>query len=119
MLAFTFLERKWAAPGISWRITTISTFIERILFTVSIIVSPFLIEDWAAEKLITSAESLFCASSKDSLVRVLFSKKILAMVISRNEGTFFIGLLITSLNWSAVSKIRSISSLFMYFMPNK
>ena len=63
---------------------------DKILFTVSISVSPFLTEDWAAEKLITSAESLFWASSKDNLVRVLFSKNILAMVISLSEGTFLI-----------------------------
>ena len=77
--------------------TTISTFIERILLTVSIRVSPFLTDDCAAEKLITSAERRFCANSKDSLVLVLFSKNILAMVISRSEGTFLIGRLMTSL----------------------
>lgn len=74
-----------------------STFIERILFTVSISVSPFLTDDCAAEKLITSADNLFWANSKESLVLVLFSKNILAIVISRNEGTFLMGLLITSL----------------------
>ena len=49
-------------------------------------------------QIIDGAESLFSASSKLNLVRVEFSKNRLAMVISRNEGTFFIGLLITSLN---------------------
>src|SRR5690606_18069030 len=97
ILAFTFFDKNSAAPGLEWRITTISTFIERILFTVSISVSPFLTEDCAAEKLMTSADKRFCANSKESLVLVLFSKKILAMVISRNEGTFLIGLLMTSL----------------------
>ena len=51
-----------------------------------------------AEKLITSAEILFSASSKERRVLVLFSKNRLAMVISRREGTFLIGRLITSLN---------------------
>ena len=77
--------------------TTISTFIDRMLFTVSIRVSPFLTEDWEAEKLMISAESLFSASSKDKRVRVLFSKKILAMVMSLREGTFFMERLMTSL----------------------
>ena len=70
---------------------------ESMLFTVSISVSPFLTEDCAAEKLITSADNRFWANSNESLVRVLFSKKILAMVMSRKEGTFLIGRLITSL----------------------
>ena len=48
-------------------------------------------------KFITSAESLFSASSKESLVLVLFSKNKLAIVMSRSEGTFLIGRLITSL----------------------
>ena len=85
----------------------------------SIKVSPFLTDDCAAEKLITSAESLFCANSNDNLVRVEFSKKILAIVMSRNDGTFLIGLFITSLNWLAVSKIKFISDGFRYFIPNK
>jgi len=58
--------------------TTISTFMDRILFTVSIKVSPFLTEDWDAEKLMTSADKRFSANSKDNFVRVEFSKKRLA-----------------------------------------
>ena len=107
------------APGFGCRITTISTFMERILLTVSIRVSPFRTDDWAAEKLMTSAESLFSASSKESLVRVLFSKKIFAMVMSRREGTFLMERLRTSLKWSAVSKIRSMSSRLRYLIPSK
>ena len=49
------------------------------------------------EKLIMSAPNLFSANSKEILVLVLFSKNRLAIVISRNVGTFFIGLFITSL----------------------
>ena len=67
----------------------------------------------------TSADKRFCANSNESLVRVLFSKKMFAIVTSRKEGTFLIGRLITSLNWSAVSKIKSISCLVMCFIPIK
>ena len=80
--------------------TTMSTFIARILFTVSIKVSPFLTEELDAEKLITSADNRFSASSKESLVLVEFSKNKLAMVMSRREGTFLIGRFITSLKLS-------------------
>src|SRR5690606_15746287 len=118
-LAFIFLERKWGLPALLWRITTMSTFIARILLTVSIRVSPFLTELFPEEKLITSAESLFSANSKDNRVRVEFSKKTLAMVISLREGTFLIGRLMTSLKLSAVSKISWISSSLMSFIPSK
>jgi hypothetical protein len=50
------------------------------------------------------------ASSKLTRVRVLLSKKRLAMVISRNEGTFLIGRLSTSLKPSAVRKMSSMSA---------
>src|SRR5690606_2759336 len=97
ILASTCCDKNTLAPGFGWRITTISTFIERMLLTVSIKVSPFFTEDCDAEKLMTSAESLFSANSNESLVLVEFSKNKLAMVISLSEGTFFMGLLITSL----------------------
>ncbi|MNR43111.1 hypothetical protein D3C85_1617020 [compost metagenome] len=96
-----------------------STFIARMLFTVSIKVSPLLTDEEEAAKLTTSAESLFSASSNDNLVRVEFSKKMFAMVISLKEGTFFIGRLITSLKLSAVSKINSISFRLMSLMPKR
>ena len=76
-------------------------------------------EDCEAEKLITSAERRFSANSNDRRVRVLFSKKRLAIVISRSEGTFFIGRLMTSLKWSAVSKINCISFSVIYLIPNR
>ena len=78
--------------------TTISTFIAKMLFTVSIKVSPFFTDEDDAAKFTTSAESLFSANSKESFVRVEFSKNILAMVMSLNDGTFLIGLLITEPN---------------------
>ena len=52
-------------------------------------------------------------------VRVLLSKKMLAMVMSRKEGTFLIGLLITSLKPSAVRKINSISSGTRSLIPSR
>src|SRR5690606_36146730 len=90
-----------------------------MLLTVSIKVSPFFTELFPEEKLTTSADSLFSASSKDNRVRVEFSKKILAMVMSLREGTFLIGRLMTSLKLSAVSKISWISSSLMSFIPSK
>ena len=87
--------------------------------TVSTNVSPLVTDDCEAEKLITSAERRFSASSKERRVRVLFSKKRLAMVISRSEGTFLIGRLITSLKWSAVSKISCISFSVIYLIPKR
>src|SRR5690606_33106001 len=97
ILAFTCFDKNTPAPGLGWRITTISTFMERILFTVSIRVSPFLTDDCDEEKFNTSADKRFSANSKDNLVLVEFSKNRLAMVISLSEGTFLMGRLITSL----------------------
>jgi len=90
-----------------------------MLFTVSNNVSPFLTELFEAEKFTTSADNLFSANSKERRVRVEFSKKMLAIVTSRKEGTFFMGRLITSLKLSAVSKINSMSLAVMFLMPNK
>ncbi len=96
-----------------------STFMAKILCTVSRRVSPFLTELPEEEKLTTSGERRFSASSKESLVRVEFSKKILAMVTSRREGTFLMGRLSTSLKLSAVSKMSSKSPASKSLIPNK
>ena len=117
MLASMRLARKWCAPGAGWRMTTISTFIARMLFTVSSSVSPFLTEELAAEKLTVSALNRFSASSKLMRVRVEFSKKRLATVVSRRLGTFLMGRLMTSLNSRAVSRISSTSPGVRYLMP--
>src|SRR5690606_30420799 len=101
------------------RITIMSTFIAKILFTVSIKVSPLLTEEEEAAKLTISADKRFSASSKERRVRVEFSKNTLAMVISRKEGTFLIGRFSTSLKFAAVSKINWISLLFKSLIPNK
>jgi uncharacterized protein (DUF952 family) len=71
------------------------------------------------EKLTTSAERRFSANSKLSLVLVEFSKNTLAMVMSRSEGTFLIGRLITSLKLSAVENINSISESLSPLIPNR
>src|SRR5690606_31756607 len=112
-------DKNFAAPGLEWRITTISTFIDKILLTVSISVSPFLTDELAAEKLTVSADNRFSANSKESLVLVEFSKNKLAIVISRSEGTFLIGRLITCLKASAVLKINSISFAVKSLIPIK
>src|ERR1035437_7946745 len=112
-------DKKTAAPALGCRITTISTFMANMLLTVSIRVSPFLTEDPETEKFTTSADNLFSASSKDILVRVEFSKKRLAMVVSLKEGTFLIGRLITALKLSAVEKISWISSFVISFIPSR
>ena len=99
--------------------TIMSTFIARMLLTVSNKVSPFFTEEPEAEKLMVSADNLFSASSKDNRVRVEFSKNTLAIVTSRREGTFLIGLLRTSLNSLAVLTIRSMDSASKSLIPNK
>jgi hypothetical protein len=76
-----------------------------MFLTVSIRVSPFFTDDPEDEKFTTSAERRFSANSNESLVRVEFSKNKLAMVISRSDGTFFIGRFKTSLKLSAVENI--------------
>ena len=77
------------SSGLGCLITIISTFITSILLIVSNNDSPFLTELTDEEKFITSAESLFCASSNDSFVLVLFSKKILATVRCLKRGNLF------------------------------
>src|SRR3977135_2648707 len=96
-----------------------STFIAKILFTVSIRVTLLLTEEEDAEKLTTSAERRRSASSNDNRVRVEFSKNKLAIVTSRNDGTFLIGRFNTSLELSAVEKICSMSSFERFFIPNR
>src|SRR5690606_1319663 len=103
--ASTCLRRKTPAPAYGWRMTIISTFMAKILLTVSINVSPLLTEEEEAAKLIVSAERRFSANSKDKRVRVEFSKNTFAIVISRRDGTFFIGRFNTSLKFAAVSRI--------------
>ena len=92
---------------------------DNMLLTVSTRVSPFFTELPEALKLIMSADSRFSACSKDNFVLVEFSKNKLAMVMSLNDGTFLMGLLMTCLKLSAVLKIRSRSSFVRSLMPIK
>jgi len=64
---------------------------DRILFTVSTRVSPFLTEDEPAEKLTTSALKRFSANSKERRVRVLFSKKQIRYRNITQRGNFLYG----------------------------
>ena len=96
-----------------------STFMARMLFTVSMSVSPFLVLLLELLKLRMSALSRFSASSKLIRVRVLFSKKRLAMVMSRREGTFLMGRASTSLNPSAVRKMSSMSCTVRSSIPSR
>ena len=91
----------------------------KMLLTVSTRVSPFFTDEPAAEKLTTSADRRFSASSKDNLVRVEFSKKRLATVRSRSEGTFLMGRFRTSLNSLAVAWIKSMSARVRPLMPSR
>ena len=91
----------------------------RMLLTVSRRVSPLVTEEAEAEKLSTSAESLFSANSNEMRVLVEFSKKRFTIVMSLSDGTFLIGRLMTSMNWSAVSKINSISFRVRSLIPRR
>jgi hypothetical protein len=86
-------------------------FHRKILLTVSI--SPF---DWRLKTDNIKQINVF-ELIQMRVVLVLFSKKKLAMVISRKEGTFLIGRLIT-FKMIGCFKMRSIS-LLLYLIPNK
>ena len=76
-----------AAPACGWRMTTIST-IARILFTVSISVSPLLTDDEDAANWLHQLKACVLQVQKDNRVRVEFSKKRFAMVTSRSRRDF-------------------------------
>ena len=59
-----------AAPADEWRTTTTSGLIAAMFFAVSTKLSPLLVLDPLAEKLMTSAESHFPAISNEVRVRV-------------------------------------------------
>jgi hypothetical protein len=111
--------RKWAAPGEAWRITTTSIFMASMFRAVSLRVSPFETEEPLAEKLTTSAESRFSASSNESRVRVLASKKRLTTVTPRRLGTRLMGRSSTSRNSRAVRRRRRISSAAYVASPRR
>src|SRR5437867_3850757 len=102
--------RNWAAPDEGCRITTMSIRIASRFFAVSTRVSPFCTALPDAATLTVSAERRFSANSKEMRVRVEASKNRLTIVLPRNAGTFLMGRSDTSLNGSAVSRIRRIWS---------
>src|SRR5690625_1849124 len=86
--------------------TATSTFIASMLRAVSLSDSPFETDDPDDEKLTTSAESRFSASSKEIRVRVDASKKRLHTVSPRSVGTRLMGRSSTSRKCRAVRRIR-------------
>src|SRR5918995_1268885 len=73
---------------------------------VSTRVSPLLTEEPATATFTVSADSRFSANSNEMRVRVEASKNRLTIVLPRSAGTFLIGRSLTSLNGSAVSRMR-------------
>jgi hypothetical protein len=69
----THFVRVWQAPEDEWRMTMASEPIASRVSAVSFRLSPFDTLEPLVEKLITSAESRFAASSNEILVRVEFS----------------------------------------------
>ena len=76
----TFSLSSLTAPESGWRTISTSGCMAFRVMAVSIRVSPFLIDDQATDMLITSADSLLAASSKEVRVRVEVSKKRLMTV---------------------------------------
>ena len=72
--------------------------------------SPLTVAEVDAEKFSPSAERRLAAISKLVLVRVLGSRKRLTIVRPRSVGSFLMRRWLTSLNESAVSRIRVTSS---------
>ena len=116
---FEPLARNCGAPAELWRSTMMSAWFASRLRAVSLRVSPFVRLEVAAEMLITSALRRIAASSKEVRVRVLGSTKKLTSVLPRNAGTFLISRVPTSLNASAVSRMKLISSAESSRMPSR
>src|SRR6476661_1218267 len=119
----TLLRIRWprncAAPDAPWRITTMSIRIASRLRAVSTRVSPLETEDPADATFTVSALSRFSANSNEIRVRVEASKNRLTMVLPRSAGTFLIGRSLTSLNGSAVSRMRRIWSALSGSRPTR
>src|SRR5207248_2560304 len=109
-LAFSRLARNCGAPAEPWRSTRISACNASRLRAVSLSVSPLVRLESLAEILITSALRRNAASSNEVRVRVLGSTKKFTSVLPRSAGTFLIWRVPTSLNASAVSRTKLISS---------
>src|SRR5690349_4314470 len=95
------------APEELWRTTKMSACIAERLATVSSSDSPFVCDETAMFRLITSADRRFAAISKVVRVRVEGSKKRLKTLLPRSKGTFFTSRSVTPTNDSAVLRICS------------
>src|SRR2546423_3023227 len=93
------------APEAAWRTTKMSACMAERFATVSRSDSPFVADDTAMLRLITSAERRFAAISKVVRVRVEGSKKRLNTLLPRSNGTFFTSRSVTPAKDSAVSRI--------------
>src|SRR4051812_5973972 len=102
---FTCRAMRNGAPEALWRMTKMSACIAERFATVSSSDSPFVCEEAAMLRLITSAESRFAAISKVVRVRVEGSKNRLNTLLPRRIGTFFTSRSVTPANDSAVSRI--------------
>src|SRR5512140_1815149 len=96
-----------------------SIFIASMFRAVSLSVSPFETLLPVEENPSTSAESRRSASSKESRVRVEFSKNMFAMVFPCRGGTFLMGRSSTSRKETAVSRISWMSSRFIPSRPSR
>src|SRR5215210_3021603 len=99
--------------------TTMSIRIASRFLAVSTKVSPLLTDDPTAATFTVSAERRFSANSNEIRVRVEASKNRLTIVLPRSAGTFLIGRSLTSLNGSAVSRMRRIWSALMLSRPTR
>ena len=100
----------WQAPDALCRITSASTAIASTVMAVSRRLSPLLVEEPLADRLMVSADIHLPAISNELRVRVESSKKKLMMVRPRRVGTF-----LTSRRWrscidAAVSRMSSTSA---------
>ena len=102
--------RMRGAPSCLLRTTMRSQFMASSVSAVSARVSPLVVDELEAEKLMTSPERRLPAISKLVRVRVEGSRKRLMMVRPRRVGSFLIARSLTSLKLLAVSKISTISS---------
>src|SRR5437764_2418289 len=96
---------RYGAPADAWRTTKRSACMAERFATVSRSDSPFVWDESAILRLMTSAESRFAAISKVVRVRVEGSKNRLKTLLPRSSGTFFTSRSVTPTNDSAVSRI--------------
>ena len=92
----SFFSRYSGTPTDPCLTTTPSAPMASRVHTVSLSVSPLLALEPEDDQLITSADRIFPASSKEDLVLVEFSKKQFIITFPRSAGAFFIGRSISS-----------------------